>query len=128
MTTNILVFVAAAFLEIAGCFAFWAWLRRGASPLVAIFLSPLLLFTGWAETRETGGVSAAFILVNSAAGLAGNLASVQALPAALPVWAAAAVVGGIVGSELGSRRIAVPTFRQLLAVVLVVASGKLMLT
>ena len=26
-----------------------------------IFLSPLLLFTGWAETRETGGVSAAFI-------------------------------------------------------------------
>lgn len=36
-----------------------------------IFLSPLLLFMGWAETRETGGVSAAFILVNSAAGLAG---------------------------------------------------------
>ena len=37
-----------------------------------IFLSPLLLFMGWAETRETGGVSAAFILVNSLAGLAGN--------------------------------------------------------
>lgn len=34
--TNILVFVTAAFLEIAGCFAFWAWLRRGASPLVAL--------------------------------------------------------------------------------------------
>ena len=31
---NILVFVVAAVLEIAGCFAFWAWLRRGASPLV----------------------------------------------------------------------------------------------
>ena len=37
-----------------------------------IFLSPLLLLMGWAETRETGGVSAAFILANSAAGLAGN--------------------------------------------------------
>jgi small multidrug resistance family-3 protein len=35
MSTNILVFVTAAFLEIAGCFAFWAWLRRGATPLVA---------------------------------------------------------------------------------------------
>jgi len=35
-TTNVLVFVVAACLEIAGCFAFWASLRRGASPLVAI--------------------------------------------------------------------------------------------
>ncbi len=26
-------FVAAAFLEIAGCFAFWAWLRLGKSPV-----------------------------------------------------------------------------------------------
>lgn len=34
--TNILVFVVAAFLEIAGCFAFWVWLRRGASPAVAL--------------------------------------------------------------------------------------------
>ena len=36
MRTNLLVFVTAAFFEIAGCFAFWAWLRRGASPLVAL--------------------------------------------------------------------------------------------
>ncbi|HEY7288496.1 MAG TPA: hypothetical protein VH583_01575 [Vicinamibacterales bacterium] len=33
---NILVFVIAAFLEIAGYFAFWAWLRSGASWSVAI--------------------------------------------------------------------------------------------
>jgi len=36
MVINIAVFATAAFLEIAGCFAFWAWLRRGASPLVAL--------------------------------------------------------------------------------------------
>lgn len=36
MTTNLLVFALAAFFEIAGCFAFWAWLRRGASPFVAV--------------------------------------------------------------------------------------------
>lgn len=36
MTTNLLAFVTAAFFEIAGCFAFWVWLRRGASPLVAL--------------------------------------------------------------------------------------------
>lgn len=36
MTTNLLLFVAAACLEIAGCFAFWAWIRRDASYLVAL--------------------------------------------------------------------------------------------
>jgi len=36
MSTNVLVFVTAAFLEIGGCFAFWAWLRRGISPLIAL--------------------------------------------------------------------------------------------
>lgn len=29
---SIAAYVGAAFLEIAGCFAFWAWLRLGASP------------------------------------------------------------------------------------------------
>jgi small multidrug resistance family-3 protein len=36
VSTNLLVFVTAAFFEIAGCFAFWAWLRRGASPLLPL--------------------------------------------------------------------------------------------
>jgi uncharacterized membrane protein YfcA len=93
-----------------------------------IYLSPLLLFAGWAETRETGGVSAAFILVNSLAGLAGNLASVGSLPVEVVWWAPAAVVGGFIGSELGARRVATETFRQLLAVVLLVAALKLAVT
>jgi small multidrug resistance family-3 protein len=36
MAVNVAVFALAAFFEIAGCFAFWAWLRRDASPLVAL--------------------------------------------------------------------------------------------
>ena len=90
-----------------------------------IFLSPLLLVMGWAETRQTGGVAAAFILVNSAAGLAGSPGSLGHLPAELPFWAAAVVIGGLIGAELGSRRIGTPTFRRLLAAVLVVAGMKL---
>jgi uncharacterized protein len=90
-----------------------------------IFLSPLLLFMGWAETRQTGGVAAVFILVNSAAGLAGNPSSLSHLPAQLPLWATAAVLGGIIGSELGSRRLGTPAFRRLLGVVLLVAGWKL---
>jgi uncharacterized protein len=92
-----------------------------------IFLSPLLILANWAETRDTGGVSAAFILVNSTAGLLGNAPPMSTLPAALPLLAAAAVTGGLVGSDLGARRIAPHTFRQLLGVVLVIAGGKLIL-
>jgi small multidrug resistance family-3 protein len=36
VTTNVAVFAVAAFFEIAGCFAFWVWLRRGATPLIAL--------------------------------------------------------------------------------------------
>lgn len=90
-----------------------------------IFLSPLLLFMGWAETRETGGVAAAFILVNSLAGLAGNPASIGQLPQQLPLWAVAAVIGGLIGAELGSRRLGTAMFRRLLGLVLLVAGVKL---
>jgi small multidrug resistance family-3 protein len=36
VTVNLLAFVAAALLEIAGCFAFWMWLRQGRSPAIAL--------------------------------------------------------------------------------------------
>ena len=90
-----------------------------------IFLSPLLLLANWAEMRTTAAVSVAFILANSAAGLAGNLASVQYLPLQIPIWAVAAGVGGIIGSELGSRRFAPIVLRYLLAAVLILAGYKM---
>jgi uncharacterized protein len=93
-----------------------------------IFLSPLLLFTGWAGTRPTSGTSAAFILANSIAGLAGSYSSVQYLPGAIPVWAVAAGIGGLIGSEIGSRHLQSNGIRRALAVVLVIAGLKLMLT
>jgi uncharacterized protein len=92
-----------------------------------IFLSPLVLLAGWAETRQMSGVAAAFILVNSIAGLAGHLASVQSLPSSIYLWGVAAVTGGLLGTELGRRRLATVTLRRVLAVVLVVAAVKLVL-
>jgi uncharacterized protein len=91
-----------------------------------IFLSPLLRFMGWAETRQTSGVAAAFILVNSIAGLLGNYASVRTLPGVVLIWGVAAVAGGLIGSELGRRRLATITLRRVLAAVLVIAGLKLM--
>ncbi len=93
-----------------------------------IFLSPVLLFTGWARTRLTSGVSAAFILVNSIAGLAGTTINLEALPAGLPLWMVAALAGGLIGTQLGSRVLPVAVLRYLLAAVLVIAGFKLILT
>jgi uncharacterized membrane protein YfcA len=90
-----------------------------------IFLSPLLLYAGWAETRATSGVAAPFIFVNSVAGLLGHFSSVAQLPANLPLWGIAAVAGGWVGATYGSRKAPAPVLRQLLSLVLVVAGAKL---
>jgi len=90
-----------------------------------IFLTPLLLFTGWSATRPASGIAAGFILANSIAGLAGNASSVGSIPADLPLWGGAVLVGALIGSELGSRRAATPHLRLALAGVLVIAGLKL---
>ncbi len=93
-----------------------------------IYLSPLLIFCRWGEPRETGGVAAAFILVNSIAGLLGHRPDMTQLPAALPIWAIVVALCGAIGAWMGSRRIAPLLFRRMLAIVLVVAALKLMVT
>ncbi len=90
-----------------------------------VFLSPFLVLMGWAEVRQSAGIAAAFILVNSIAGLAGHASSLARLPEALPGWALAAVVGGTIGSEYGSRRLGTTALRRLLAVVLALAGLKM---
>jgi len=92
-----------------------------------IFLSPVLLYMGWAETRATSGVAAPFILVNSIAGLLGHFSSVAQLPPSVPIWGAAAVIGGWIGATYGSKRAPAPVLRQLLSLVLIVAGVKLIL-
>jgi uncharacterized protein len=89
-----------------------------------IFLSPLFLFMRWADTKQTAAVSAAFIWVNSAAGMVGHLQSGVLWPAHLGVWVGAAVAGGALGSFFGARRWTGLTLRRLLAVVLLTASFK----
>ena len=91
-----------------------------------IFISPLILLAGWAGTRETLGISAAFVLVNSIAGLLGILSLVKTLPSGIPIWVAAAVVGGWIGAEYGSKRLSPVLLRQLLAVILAVAGLKML--
>ena len=51
MTTNIALFVLAAVLEIAGCFAFWVSIRRGATPRVVVLGIASLVGFALALTR-----------------------------------------------------------------------------
>ncbi len=92
-----------------------------------IFLSPLLLFARFATARETAGVSAPFILVNSAAGLLGGRDGLVHLPPAWPVWAAAGIAGGLIGARTGARKLGTPAIRRVLAAVLGVAAAKMLL-
>jgi|DewCreStandDraft_2_1066082.scaffolds.fasta_scaffold01571_12 uncharacterized membrane protein YfcA len=91
-----------------------------------IFLSPLLLWRRWATTRQTAAASVALIWVNSAAGLLGYLSAGRPFPTVALPWVLAAAIGGAVGGWAGSRRMAVPLLRRLLAAVLAIAAAKLL--
>jgi uncharacterized membrane protein YfcA len=90
-----------------------------------IFLSPLVILFGWEDARRTSGVVAAFIFINSLAGLAGNWASVRALPGALPILVAAVTAGALAGTWLGAGRLPKPRLLQGLGLVLLIAGAKL---
>ena len=89
-----------------------------------IFLSPLLLFFGWAGTRQASGITAPFILFNSLAGLAGNLLSLKTLPAELPYFVIAALLGALAGTSIGIGVASTVILQRLLGIVLLVAAGK----
>jgi uncharacterized membrane protein YfcA len=90
-----------------------------------IFLSPVILYMGWATTRETSAVAAAFILVNSIAGFLGHLSGVAHLPPGIFVWAVAVLTGGWLGAAYGSSHAPTPTLRRILSLVLLIAGIKL---
>jgi small multidrug resistance family-3 protein len=51
VTFNVAIFALAAVFEIAGCFAFWLWVRRGATPLVIVLGIASLIGFALALTR-----------------------------------------------------------------------------
>ncbi|MBI3953608.1 MAG: sulfite exporter TauE/SafE family protein [Chloroflexi bacterium] len=93
-----------------------------------IFLSPLLILLRWATTKQTAAVSAAFIVANSLSGLLGRALGGNFELGPLAALIPAAFLGGLAGSYLGASRFSGLLLRRLLAVVLLVAAVKLVIT
>jgi uncharacterized membrane protein YfcA len=90
-----------------------------------IILSPLLLLTRWGGMKETAAVSAAFIFLNSLAGLSGHLSAGMEVSPKIFLWIVVVVTGAVLGSWTGGFRLTVKQLRYLITVVLLVACVKL---
>ncbi len=90
-----------------------------------IFLSPVLILMAWSNAKEAAAVSSLFIVLNSLAGLLGNIPHINIDNPSLYVWIIAAVAGGGTGAYFGSHRFGMATIRYLLSTVLLIASVKL---
>ncbi len=93
-----------------------------------IFLTPLMILMRWSSTKQAAAVSVVYILVNSTSGLFGAMQKGITLPPFLWPMIGAVIVGGSLGSYLGSRRFSVPVIHVLLASVLILAGVKLIVT
>lgn len=91
-----------------------------------IILSPILLLLKWTDQKQTAAISAIFILVNSLSGLAGQLTKGFYFETNMLLYVAVAFTGGMCGSYFGSLRFDQNVLKRILAIVLIIASGKLL--
>jgi uncharacterized membrane protein YfcA len=93
-----------------------------------IFLTPIMLLAGWCRPKTASAVSALFIFVNSVSGLLGNSHSVSKIPSAFPWFLVAVMIAGALGAFWGSGVATNLRIRKSLAVVLVLAAVKMVIT
>ena len=92
-----------------------------------VWLSPILLLAGWAGQKQTAALSSAFIFVNSLSGLLGWVKADQPWDENLPVMMGIVLVFGGLGAWLGAAKYQSKAIKWLLALVLGIASFKLLL-
>lgn len=93
-----------------------------------IILSPVLLLLKWTDQKQTAAISAAFIFVNSVAGLAGQLTKGIQFSADMYGYVAVAFVGGLCGAYFGALKFRQTILKNVLACVLALAAYKLLFT
>ncbi|MEN5379531.1 MULTISPECIES: sulfite exporter TauE/SafE family protein [Sphingobacterium] len=93
-----------------------------------IILSPILILLLWTNQKQTAAISAAFIFVNSLAGLGGMLTQGITLTSNMILYIVVAFSGGLLGAYLGSKKFNQDVLKYVLATVLLVAAYKLLFT
>lgn len=93
-----------------------------------IILSPILLLLHWTNQKQTAAISAAFIFVNSVAGLGGMLTQGISFTGDMVMYIVVAFVGGLLGAYFGSKKFNQDVLKYVLATVLLLASYKLLFT
>ena len=93
-----------------------------------ILLSPFLLLANWTNQKQTAAISAVFIFVNSVAGLAGQISKGYRADLQIVNFIAIAFVGGLIGAWMGSLRLNQQVLKITLAIILLLASIKLLVT
>ena len=89
-----------------------------------IFLSPILIALGWANVKEAASVASAFIVLNSLAGLAARLPRTPIEPHYVAPFIAVVVIGALLGSFMGARRLPFRAVQISLGLVLLIAAGR----
>ncbi|GEM63696.1 UPF0721 transmembrane protein y4hK [Sphingobacterium faecium NBRC 15299] len=93
-----------------------------------IILSPILILLLWTNQKQTAAISAAFIFVNSLAGLGGMLTQGISLSSNMILYIVIAFSGGLMGAYMGSKKFNQEVLKYILATVLLMAAYKLLFT
>lgn len=92
-----------------------------------IFLSPIIILYGWTTERKTSGIAALFILLNSITGLLGQIYSLKTIPMQIiEFFVPTVIVGGIIGTMLGTKIISKKAILTILSIVLISAGVKML--
>jgi len=67
-----------------------------------IFLSPIIISAKWTSVKRASGIAALFILLNSLAGLSGHLIALKKVDHNIIYWILAVIIGGLLGTHLGT--------------------------
>jgi len=90
-----------------------------------IILSPIIILLAWGDMKEAAAVSALFIFMNSAAGMAGFIMKNNTFPEKAFILVPLALTGGMLGAMYGSKKFTNQTLSYILSFVLIMASIKL---
>jgi uncharacterized membrane protein YfcA len=87
-----------------------------------IFLSPLIVLSGWGTPKEAASASAGFIVVNSVSAILGRMIGGNfALGLLGAVLLPVGILGALAGSRLGARVLSGAFLRRLLGVILLLS-------